>query len=198
MILFVDLGTFYAIAGSPFHGQAPRIMSKNTSRFSHGERLDLFDRDLVRMIFGAQPDQLAMRNSQHKARAVYYERVHRHEGTDAAHLWGAFYGAMAIRCHNYGIPIYGVPVQEIKRHATGLVNATKAQMIAAAKLNGWEPHVMDGTPGGNDNAADALWGLALCEKSGAIFHAGTKAAQNRAAERALEKRATGGTRKAKQ
>lgn len=196
MILFVDLGTYYAIAGTPFPGQGhgPRILSKNTARFKHGDRLDLFDTDLGFMIEGFSGFKT---HKAHNATAVYFERVHRHDGTDAAHLWGAFYGILALRCNRAGLPLYGVPVQDIKEHATGHRGANKAAMIAMARQQGWGDLVNDGTPAGNDNAADALWGLSLCEKVGHLYHGGTKAAQRRNAEAELTKRAVGGTGKPK-
>lgn len=127
----------------------------------------------------------------HAVTAIYHERVHRHEGTDAAHVYGALVGMARYFADVNAIPIYGVPVQDIKEHATGYRSASKTQMITAAKLQ-WP-----GVDFSDDNAADAAWGLALASKAGPMYHGGTKAQQVRAAEKALEARAVGGTRKPK-
>lgn len=80
--------------------------------------------------------------------AVYYEDVKNHAGVIAAHVYGGFLAILESWCAANNIPLYGVGVGTIKKHATGKGNATKDQMIAAAKALGVA--VID------DNQADAV------------------------------------------
>ena len=79
---------------------------------------------------------------------IYFEEVRRHIGTDAAHVYGAYMGALMQWCEKHEIPYQSVPVGTIKRAATGKGNASKEMMIAAAKEKGFD--VAD------DNQADAI------------------------------------------
>lgn len=80
--------------------------------------------------------------------AVYFEEVRRHLGVDAAHAYGGFMAHLTAWCEHHQIPYRGVPVGTIKKHATGKGNASKGEMIAAAKARGHAP--------ADDNEADAL------------------------------------------
>ena len=80
--------------------------------------------------------------------AVYFEEVRRHLGVDAAHAYGGFMAHLTAWCEHHQIPYQGVPVGTIKKHATGKGNASKDEMIAAAKVRGHSP--------ADDNEADAL------------------------------------------
>ena len=75
---------------------------------------------------------------------------------DAAHAYGGFLAHLTAWCEHHRIPYQGVPVGTIKKHATGLGNASKAAMIAAMQAKGY--------PVTDDNEADALallhWALA--------------------------------------
>ena len=88
--------------------------------------------------------------------AVYFEEVRRHAGVDAAHAYGGFMGQLTAWCEHHQIPYQGVPVGTIKKHATGKGNASKEDMIAAARRQGFDP--------ADDNEADALallaWAIA--------------------------------------
>lgn len=79
---------------------------------------------------------------------VAYEDVKRHLGTTAAHVYGGFKAVVLSVCAKTGASCVGVPVQTIKKHATGRGNADKPAMIAAARLRGFAPL--------DDNEADAL------------------------------------------
>ena len=79
---------------------------------------------------------------------VVLEEVRRHAGVDAAHAYGGFLATLTAWCEHHQIPYQGVPVGTIKKHATGKGNAGKAEMIAAAKVRGFNPI--------DDNEADAL------------------------------------------
>lgn len=80
--------------------------------------------------------------------AVYYEDVKNHAGVIAAHVYGGFLAVLELWCAANNIPLYGVGVGTIKKHATGKGNATKDQMIAASIKRGLK--VTD------DNEADAV------------------------------------------
>ena len=84
--------------------------------------------------------------------AVYFEEVRRHAGTDAAHIYGGFLAILTAFCESHNIPYSGIPVGTIKKAATGKGNASKDDMIAAARREGHNP--------GDDNEADALCLLA--------------------------------------
>ncbi|MBB0023652.1 hypothetical protein DEE38_09785 [Ralstonia pickettii] len=81
--------------------------------------------------------------------AVYYEDVKAHgPGVQAAHVYGGFLAVLELWCAANNIPLYGVGVGTIKKHATGRGNAKKPDMIAAAQARG--VRVVD------DNHADAV------------------------------------------
>ena len=91
---------------------------------------------------------------------VVYEAVRRHQGTDAAHVYGAIIGVIQEFCENMGVPYRGLDVGAIKKHATGKGNANKEKMLAAARAK-WGDQVTD------HNEADALWiaDLAMSDSS---------------------------------
>ena len=88
--------------------------------------------------------------------AVYYEAVFAHKGTIAAHKYGAFEGQLLSWCAGRDIPVQGVAVGTIKKHATGIGYAGKQAVIDAMCALGFDPS--------DDNEADALallqWALA--------------------------------------
>ncbi|MHA6903163.1 hypothetical protein ACEQ38_16985 [Ralstonia syzygii subsp. celebesensis] len=81
--------------------------------------------------------------------AVYYEDVKAHgPGVQAAHVYGGFLAVLELWCAANNLPLYGVGVGTIKKHATGKGNAKKPDMVAAAQALG--VRVVD------DNQADAV------------------------------------------
>lgn len=82
--------------------------------------------------------------------AVYFEEVHRHAGTIAAHVYGGFLAHLTAWCEGRQpkVPYQGIPVGTIKKAWTGKGNANKDAMIAEAKARGFNPKT--------DNDADAL------------------------------------------
>lgn len=85
--------------------------------------------------------------------AVYYEEVMAHgtkekPNTIAAHVYGGFLAILEAWAAANNIPLYGVGVGTIKKHATGKGNAKKPDMISAAQALG--VRVID------DNQADAV------------------------------------------
>lgn len=81
-------------------------------------------------------------------RSVYFEEVRAHKGTDAAHIYGGLLATLTAWCEKNGVAYSGIPVGEIKKHATGKGNSNKEAMIEAAKKLGYAPQ--------DDNEADAL------------------------------------------
>jgi len=81
-------------------------------------------------------------------REVWFEEVRRHEGVDAAHVYGGLLATLTAWCEEHSIPYCGVPVGSIKKHITGKGNANKQLVIAAIKAKGFNP--------ADDNEADAL------------------------------------------
>jgi Holliday junction resolvasome RuvABC endonuclease subunit len=79
---------------------------------------------------------------------VFFERVYRHKGAEAAHVYGAFMYVLAMVCEELKIRCVGLNVGTIKKFATGKGNASKKDMINFAKSCGY--NLID------DNAADSL------------------------------------------
>lgn len=79
---------------------------------------------------------------------IYFEEVRRHQGVDAAHVYGGFLAKLTSWCEKNDIPYNGVPVGTIKKHATGKGNGNKKLVIDAMIKKGH--NVKD------DNEADAL------------------------------------------
>ncbi len=80
--------------------------------------------------------------------AIYFEEVHRHLGTDAAHLYGGFLATLTAWCEQNAIPYEGVPVGTIKRFIANKGNADKQAVIEAIRARGFRP--------ADDNEADAI------------------------------------------
>jgi Holliday junction resolvasome RuvABC endonuclease subunit len=93
--------------------------------------------------------------------AVYFEEVRRHLGVDAAHVYGGFLAILSEECERRRTPYAGIPIQTIKKHATGKGNADKAAMIKAAATRWPGAVILD------DNTADALCLLSLVLSGGA-------------------------------
>lgn len=112
---------------------------KPTKYDSHGVRFLKFKKHLeVEIIIGS-------------VEKVVYEAVHKHIGTDAAHAYGGYMSQVISMCLENDIPYEGVPVQTIKKHATGKGNADKQQMVNTAIAKFKKINIID------DNQADALW-----------------------------------------
>jgi Holliday junction resolvasome RuvABC endonuclease subunit len=136
--LALDLGTHLGWAlkrddGRIEHGNIK--LKKKTSE-PYGQRFAAFENFLIDMRVDKKVD------------SIYFEHVRRHNGTDAAHVYGGFMACLAKFCDGREIPYKGLPVGAIKKHATGKGNADKAMMIEAANQRGFK--VTD------DNEADAL------------------------------------------
>lgn len=80
---------------------------------------------------------------------VGYEMVRRHEGTQAAHVYGGLQWAVLSAMWQHQASLTALEVAEAKRTATGKGNADKDAMLAAARRR-WGD-VAD------HNEADALW-----------------------------------------
>ena len=56
---------------------------------------------------------------------VHFEEVRRHQGVDAAHVYGGLLGQLSAWCEQHQIPYAGVPVGTIKRSVTGAAMPAK-------------------------------------------------------------------------
>lgn len=91
---------------------------------------------------------LTEQHERSRIREVVFEEVHRHLGTDAAHVYGGLLAIVSEWCEDRGVPYQGVPVQTIKKFAAGKGNASKTEVIAAVQSWGFKPR--------DDNEADAI------------------------------------------
>lgn len=139
MILALDLGTTTGWAIGEGDG---KIVTSGTMSFKVGR----YEGGGMRYLRFAR-----WLNEMHAAMPVnecYFEEVRRHVGTDAAHVYGGLLAHLTAWCEQNGVPYQGIPVGTIKKHATGKGNASKADMMAAARALGYHPT--------DDNEADAL------------------------------------------
>jgi Holliday junction resolvasome RuvABC endonuclease subunit len=143
-ILALDLGTHTGFALTAGNSLPHTLLGNvvvgtwhcKTAKETDGDRYHNFRKKLVEISGSSQFTH------------VYYERVRRHVGTDAAHVYGGLRGILIEFCEARKIPHEGVPVGTIKKSWTGRGNATKDLMIAEAEARGFEVE--------NDNEADAL------------------------------------------
>jgi Holliday junction resolvasome RuvABC endonuclease subunit len=93
----------------------------------------------------------------HNIYSVFFERVYGHKGTAAAQCFGGFMYILAMVCEERHVKCIGIPVGTIKKFMTGKGNATKEEMMMAARSRGFNPI--------DDNEADALAILFLALKT---------------------------------
>jgi len=147
-ILALDLGSNagYAVRrrdGRVAHG------TESFSRWSKAQRGLRFQSWLSGLLSG------------HDVHLVVYEDVRRHEGVDAAHLYGLFEGLLLMAADVRRLKVESGGVGVIKKFWTGKGNANKADMVSQARVRGYRPET--------DNDADALalmhWAV-MQEKAG--------------------------------
>lgn len=96
---------------------------------------------------------LAEAQARHRVVGVLYELVRRHEGVQAAHVYGGLQWIVLAQCSRLGIDVDVAEVAALKTIATSKGNASKDDMVLAARRR-WgidihEEHAAD--------EADALW-----------------------------------------
>lgn len=135
-ILALDLGTNTGFA--IYNGES--IISGTTklrhSKSASGLRFLNFRRWLIETI------------KIHGINEIYYERVYRHCGTKAGHVYGGFLYHLAAVVEELNVKCTGIPVTTIKKLTTGNGKATKEEMMKAARNSGFNPQ--------DDNEADSL------------------------------------------
>lgn len=145
-ILALDLGTHlgYAI----LHEEEIISGTKKLNNTTFGQRFLDFLQWLYQVL------------DQYEIEKVYFERVRRHLGTEAGHVYGAFMYILAAVCEAHQIPYEGCEVGEIKKYITGHGRATKSDVVKAVSNLGFSP--------ADDNEADALaiLLLAIAKKEG--------------------------------
>ncbi len=136
-VLSIDIGTK---TGWALHNRNGSILSgtevfKLAKSEGVGMRYLKFNRWLVSMLHN-------------DINIVYYEKVMRHIGVEAAHVYGGLVAILLTWCEKNNIKYEGVHVATIKKHATGNGKATKEDMIKAMTEKGHAPV--------DNNEADAL------------------------------------------
>lgn len=150
-LLCLDLGSktgwaFRTKEGRVFHG----VFAPKAGRFEGGGMRYLKFSRWLDEVTGNQwePGKLFHELKDNRL-LVVFEEVRRHQGVDAAHVYGGFLAHLTAWCDERGVPYQGVPVGTIKKHATGKGNASKDEVIAAMRRAG-HSDIED------DNEADAL------------------------------------------
>lgn len=146
-ILAIDLATTTGWALSSHGVITSGTISFKGSRYEGGGMRFLRFRNWLRELLDLE-----------KPSVVYYEEVRRHLSTDSAHIYGGLLAHLQAELELREIPYCGLPVGTIKKVATGKGNASKSEMVAAAKAKWPDQDIKD------DNCADALW----------ILHTGIK------------------------
>lgn len=137
-ILALDLGTRFGFA-ILFNGTFLSGTKQLSKAF--GRRFAEFQKWLKDTIY------------KYRIEEVCFDRVRRHIGTDAAHVYGGFMCMLSAVCHELGLLCRGFEVSVIKKNMTGNGRATKSMVVKAAQLLGFDPD--------DDNEADAI-AVLLC------------------------------------
>lgn len=144
IFLCLDLATVtgWAMAGLTPKGKIQ--VQSGTQSFAINARIEgagmrylRFSRWLDEMAKGVTIERLAFEEVKQRAASVA-----------AGHMYGGFMATLTAWCEANAVPYEGIPVQTIKKHATGKGNASKDDVIKAMRAKG---HVVK-----DDNEADAL------------------------------------------
>lgn len=141
-ILAIDSGTKT--------GWAASIGSSGTQDFSlkrgesPGMRFLMFRSWLLKMIVLTQPDM------------IIYERAH-HRGGSSTEVCVGFTTTIQTVCAENSIEYVALHSGTLKKHATGKGNASKEDMMKAARAKGWTFQ--------DDNESDALWLLDFAKEN---------------------------------
>ncbi len=167
MLLALDLGT---VCGWALFTAAGVLLASGTWRLDTDPYRGRFDAFFLRLLACAQA---------HGVKTIAHESVHRHAGTDAAHVFGGWLAIVEIVAERTRAEVVGVRTQEIhaaaghkpdrkrgpkaaakaeqRRGAAARRRANKEAIVAAAQARGWQ--VAD------DNEADACFvGVAVLSK----------------------------------
>ena len=145
-ILALDLGTHFGWAEIE-NGQLIDSGHIDLKKSNGALRYAKFREIVVKSFI--DPKRLDLSRSNRFLDHIAYEKVMRHQGTTAAHMYGAFEALTMLIGFERNIPVHGYGVGEIKKFATGKGNAPKEKMIEAAKR--FKPGLE------NDNEADAIF-----------------------------------------
>jgi crossover junction endodeoxyribonuclease RuvC len=139
MLLALDLGstTGFALRDLKSSTIISGVWALKNSRFEGGGMRYLRFRKHLSEVHGAGP-----------VSQVAFEEVRRHQGVDAAHVYGGLLATLTSFCEEHTIPYEGIPVGTIKKFWTGKGNASKELMIQSAVMHGYSPV--------DDNEADAI------------------------------------------
>lgn len=81
---------------------------------------------------------------------IVYEDVKFFRGIESSRVWCGLLAVLRLQAYRSKVPLHGLHIGTVKKHATGSGNADKAAMVAAARKR-WSFEIVD------DNHADALW-----------------------------------------
>lgn len=139
VLLALDLGTKTGYKLGTAHAALSGVIDLKGSRFDGGGARFLRLRRWLDEMHAASP-----------IREVVFEEVRRHLSTDSAHVYGGLLAIVSAWCESQRVPVpyQGVPVQTIKKFATGKGNASKTEVIVAVREWGHRPK--------DDNEADAV------------------------------------------
>lgn len=88
----------------------------------------------------------------YQPKAIGYELVRRHVGTEAAHVYGGLLATLQVACEKKSIPYTGYDVKAIKKAFTGNGNAKKDLMTSTANTK----YSLNLNPEKDHDAADAI------------------------------------------
>lgn len=97
-------------------------------------------------------DRLVVLATKYDVVLVGYEKVNFfHRGFKAAHAYGTYEAILWLVAQQFDWPLQSVPIQHIKKLATGFSNADKDE-VEVAVYRRWNGYVST-----DDNEADSLW-----------------------------------------
>lgn len=136
-VLTIDLGTKTGWALRSGHSTISGTLDLKGGRFEGGGMRYLRFRAWLAEVHAKAP-----------LKAVFFEEVRAHKGTDAAHIYGGLLATLTTFCEEQQLPYEGVPVQHIKKFITGKGNAGKDAVMSSVRRLGFNPK--------DDNEADAV------------------------------------------
>lgn len=139
--LCVDLGTTTGYAVGDNSAMISGVWKLKHGRFEGGGMRFVKFRTMLNELRDAFPASSPITH-------VFFEEVRRHQGVDAAHVYGGLMAVLTGWCEEQKLSYSGVPVGTIKSHWTGKGNASKDMMMAEAHRRNLNPV--------DDNEADAI------------------------------------------
>lgn len=139
---------------------------------------------------GAHPGrrllELATFIQRKQPQVIFFELVQCHRGQRTSDVLAGWRAVVELEACRMGVPVYGLTVQAVKRHATGNGAAEKSEMMTAAwRRLGWEPSAKGKA---QEDEADARWVLDLGKAIWEQAHGEARAIEAEIAAMSPEKR----------